>query len=64
MWGLRSPTLPLTYPTDRTIQNQKRRCNIMENNKLTFEEALIDRLDSIYEALDRIADALECEDDD
>ncbi len=36
----------------------------MNNNKLTFEEALIDRLDSIYEALDRIADALECEDDD
>ena len=36
MWGLRSPTLPLTYPTDRTMQNQKskRRCKIMDNDAI------------------------------
>lgn len=62
--GLRVAHTSPYLPDRQDYAKSKRRCNIMENNKLTFEEALIDRLDSIYEALDRIADALECEDDD
>ena len=59
MWGLRSPTLPLTYPTDRTKRKNKKECNNMGKLHLSFEEALIQRLDIIGDLLERIALALE-----
>lgn len=56
-----TPTPP-TYPR-HTAQpgnkTKKRRCKIMGSERLTFEEALIDRLDVIGELLERIASALE-----
>lgn len=57
-----SPYLPDRQ--DYAKSESKRRCKIMENKLLTFEEALIDRLDNIGELLERIALALEEKDED
>ena len=50
-------------PVTKANYNSGRICKNMENQKhITFEEALIDRLEVIADALERIADALEEED--